>query len=153
MIITFCGHSTYRSNMEDEETMLRLFEDVSFGQQITFYIGGYGSFDEFARRCAKQYQSTHSDTKVCFISPYMGKWLEDRKEYLTKEYDEIIYPEIENVPRKFAISKRNEWMVQQADYVIGYVKTHFGGAYNTLLYAHKHKKPYLNIYQGNYKLY
>ena len=93
--------------------MLRLLEDVSRGQPITFYIGGYGSFDEFAKRCAKQYQSTHPDTKVCFISSYMGKWLEDRKEYLTKEYDEIIYPEIENVPRKFAISKRNEWMVQQ----------------------------------------
>ena len=153
MIITFCGHSTYSPTREDEDWMLLLFEGVSRIQPITFYIGGYGNFDEFAKRCAQKYKATHPGTKVCFISPYLGKWLEDRKEYLQREYDEILYPEIENVPPKFAISKRNEWMVDQADYVIAYVKTHYGGAYNTLLYAHKHKKPYTNIYVGNYKLY
>ena len=73
--------------------------------------------------------------------------------YFEKEYDEIIYPEIDSVPLKFAISKRNEWMVKQADYVIGYVCTHYGGAYKTLLYAHKHKKPYTNLNKGNFELY
>ena len=152
MIITFCGHSTYSPTREDEETMLRLFGDVSRGQQITFYLGGYGSFDEFAKRCAKQYQATHPSTKVCFISPYIGKWLEDRKEYLQREYDEIIYPEIETTPPKFAITKRNEWMVDHADYVIAYVSRQYGGAYTTLQYAHKHKKPYTNIHVGTYEL-
>ena len=43
MIITFCGHSTYSPTREDEETMLRLFDNAAKGQAITFYLGGYGS--------------------------------------------------------------------------------------------------------------
>ena len=36
-------------------------------------------------------------------------------------------------------------MVKQADYVFAYVNTHYGGAYNALLYAAKHNKPYMNL--------
>ena len=67
--------------------------------------------------------------------------------------DDILYPELEQTPLKFAISKRNEWMVKQADYVFAYVNTHYGGAYNALLYTAKHNKPYMNLYSGNYELY
>ena len=77
----------------------------------------------------------------------------ERKDYIEKSYDGIIYPDIENTPPKFAISKRNEWIINQSDFVIGYVQTHYGGAYNSLLYAHKHNKPYINLYKGNYELY
>ncbi len=44
-------------------------------------------------------------------------------------------------------------MIDQADYVFSYVSTHFGGAYRTLLYALKRKKPFTNLYQGDYELY
>ena len=37
--------------------------------------------------------------------------------------------------------------------VFAYVKTHYGGAYKTLLFAHKQKKPFINLYQGDYELY
>ena len=153
MIITFCGHSNFRAEQDDECRLLSLLEEVSKGQQIDFYLGGYGNFDYFAKDCAKKLKEKHPDARLIFITPYLNKWLNDRKEYFEKEYDEILYPEIENVPLKFAISKRNEWMVNNADYVFAYVHTHFGGAYRTLLYAHKHKKPYKNLYRGNYELY
>ena len=153
MIITFFGHSSYRNEPDDESRLLALFEDVSNGEQIDFYLGGYGNFDAFAKNCAKKYKENHPDAKLIFITPYLGQWLDDRKEYLEKEYDEIIYPEIEKAIPKFAISKRNEWMVNKADYIIAYVQTHYGGAYNALLYSHKHKKPYTNLYKGNYELY
>ena len=91
--------------------------------------------------------------KVVDEARYIRETVFLQEQGFEKEYDEILYPEIESVPLKFAISKRNEWMVNNADYVIGYVQTHYGGAYNTLLYAHKHKKPYTNLYKGNYELY
>ena len=133
--------------------LLELIETVSKGSQIDFYLGGYGNFDSFAKRCAKRYQQKHTNAKVIFVTPYLSKWLDDRKDYIEKEYDEILYPELEHTPPKYAISKRNEWMVRQSDYVFVYVKTHFGGAYNALLYAAKHNKPYTNLYLGNYELY
>ncbi len=153
MIITFCGHSSYFKTEEDKKEILKSLKEISGDSDITFLLGGYGSFDSFARDCAYLYKTNHPNSKVVFVSPYLGKWLDERKDALKELYDEIVYPEIEAVPPKFAILKRNQWMVNQADYVIAYVNLHYGGAYQTLLYAHKHFKPYKNIYQGKYELY
>lgn len=153
MIITFCGHSNYSSSLKDEERLLKLLKIVACGEQVDFYLGGYGGFDRFALKCATKYKQRYKNTKLVFITPYLDKWLNERKDILIKIYDEIIYPEIEHVPQKFAIIKRNEWMIKQADYIFVYVSTHYGGAYRALLYAHKHKKPYTNLYQGDYELY
>lgn len=113
MIITFCGHSTYSGSANDEQKLIKLFDEISNGEAITFYFGGYGGFDAFCKDCAKKYKLSHPNTKLLFITQYLGKWLDNRKEHLQIEYDEIVYPEIESVPPKFAISKRNEWMAQQ----------------------------------------
>ena len=60
-------------------------------------------------------------------------------------YDSSVYPPIENVPMRFAINKRNEWMINQADLVIAYVDHTFGGAYKTLQYAKRKKKQIINL--------
>ena len=40
-----------------------------------------------------------------------------------------MYPEgIETVPKRFAISWRNKWMIQKSDYVITYIVYSWGGA-------------------------
>lgn len=153
MIITFCGHSQFSETPNDEKNLLELFEKIANGRHIDFYLGGYGNFDAFAKHCAKKYKEKHPDTRVIFVTPYLNKWLDDRREFFEKEYDEILYPELENMPLKYAISKRNKWMISHSDYLIAYVRTHYGGAYNALLYADKHKKPYTNLYIGNYELY
>ena len=152
MIITFCGHSNYIKNCKDEEILLNLLEKTIQGKQVDFYLGGYGNFDAFALECAKKYKQRHLNANLIFVTPYINNWLEERKDILQKSYDMVIYPELENVPLKFAIIKRNEWMVSKADYVFAYVNISFGGAYNTLLYAHNHNKPYTNLYKGNLKL-
>ena len=153
MILTFCGHSDYLKNFEDETLLLNLLEKTIKGKPVDFYLGGYGNFDAFAFECAKIYKQRHLNANLIFVTPYINNWLEERKDILQKSYDMVIYPELENVPKKFAILKRNEWMVSQADYIFGYVRTHYGGAYKTLLYADKHKKPSTNLYQGDYELY
>ena len=153
MVIAFFGHSNYVSSLDDEKQLVELLETATFGEQVDFYFGGYGNFDNFAYRCAKIYKKYHEDSKLIFITPYLNGWLDNKRDFLQKNYDEIIYPDIEQVPPKFAIIKRNEWIVNKSDYVFTYVKTHYGGAYRALLYAHKHKKPYINLYKGNYELY
>ena len=59
--------------------------------------------------------------------------------------DTSIYPPIENVPPRFAISKRNEWMMTNADLVIAYVNHNYGGAYQSLQVAKRRKKKIINI--------
>jgi hypothetical protein len=60
-------------------------------------------------------------------------------------YDFSIYPPIETVPRKAAIIKRNEFMVDNGDVVVAYVKHGWGGAAHTLEYAPKKNKEIINI--------
>lgn len=63
----------------------------------------------------------------------------------SKLYDSIIYPPIENTPPKFAIIKRNEWMVNKSDLIIAYVNRSYGGAYKSFAYAEKKKKTIINL--------
>ena len=50
-------------------------------------------------------------------------------------YDVTIYPPLENVPKRLAIIKRNEWMVDHADVIVAYVLHEWGGASTMLQYA------------------
>lgn len=55
-------------------------------------------------------------------------------------FDKTVYPDIESVPRRFAILKRNKCMVDKSDFLISYVKHDLGsGAYKTLEYAEKER--------------
>ena len=68
---------------------------------------------------------------------------------ITDGYDSTVYPPLESVPRRFAISRRNEWMVSESDVVVAYVIRGFGGAPRTLDYARRKKKPIIRFqYDG-----
>ncbi len=146
MIITFCGHSQYNQTKADEEKILSLLEKLIGDTSAEIFLGGYGSFDMFARSCASRFQSQHPNTKLILVTPYLTEeyqknHLQDQKEL----YDSIVYPPIENVPLRFAILRRNQWMVEQADFVIAFITHTFGGAYKTYSYAKKKKKTVYNI--------
>ena len=67
------------------------------------------------------------------------------KSFSLQLYDSILYPPLETVPKRFAINKRNEWMIVQADLVISYIDHEFGGAYKTFAYAKKKKKKIIEL--------
>jgi len=64
-------------------------------------------------------------------------------------YDNLtntIYPEgLEIVPKRFAISWRNKWMIQQTDIVVTYVTHNFGGAAQFKEMAEKLSKDVINL--------
>ena len=153
MIISFFGHTDYIPTKEDEERLLQLINSLVKDAQVDFYFGSYGNFDSFAYKCAKKYKETHPSAQLIMICPYIDRWLELRRELFLEMYDATIYPEIEKTPPKYAIAARNKWMVDNSDYIISYVWKQWGGAYKTLLYAHKQNKPYVNLYTGKYELY
>ena len=146
MIVTFCGHSQYTGSGEDEKKILSLLSELIGDDHAELYLGGYGSFDEFARQCGKKYQESHPNTKLILVTPYIT--LDHQKNHLDNSkylYDEILYPNLEDKPLKFAISYRNKWMVEQSDCVIAYITHDWGGAYKTYRYAQRKKKPLFNI--------
>ena len=146
MIITFCGHADYAEREEDEQKITAILTDIIGDCCAELYLGDYGRFDSFARRCGEKYQKTHPNTKLILVTPYIPdarpKYYFD---YQKRQYDAVVYPGLEDKPLKFAISYRNKWMVEQADYVIAYIKHDWGGAYQTYKHAKRKKKPLFNI--------
>lgn len=146
MIITFCGHSEINEDRAELQVkVLSAIEEAAEGKDVTFYLGGYGTFDWIALRAAKQYKDSNPASRLFFILPYFGEEYFASKETYIKKCDDTLYPELEKTPKRLAISKRNEWMIKRADYVIAYVEHSWGGAAKTLAYAHKRKIPYLNL--------
>ena len=146
MIITFCGHAQiYNGQKELREEILKTINKNASGEDVTFYLGGYGTFDHLALLCCKEYKQNHPNARLIFVSPYLEESYFQNRELRLREYDGIEYAEVEDTPKKFAIIKRNEWMVKQSDLLIAYVNYGWGGAAKTLLYAQKHKKNYVNL--------
>ncbi len=146
MILTFCGHSDYIGSEEDDQKILSLFTELIGDRPAEMYLGGYGGFDQFAYNCCKKYKETHPNISLIFITPYITvNYQNNHLKYNKTLYDEILYPEIEDKPLKFAISYRNKWMVEQADCVIAYVTHGWGGAYQTYKHARRKKKQIFNI--------
>ena len=105
MIVTFCGHAQFHKTEEYEQKILAFLEEKVGDNPADFYLGGYGSFDSFAYDCCKQYKATHPGVSLIFITPYMTvEYQQNHLEFEKKRYDEIIYPEIEDKPLKFAIT-------------------------------------------------
>ena len=116
MVVAFCGHAQFSKTAECEQKILSFLAEKVADRPAHFYLGGYGDFDSFAYDCCKKYKVNHPNVLLIFITPYMTlEYQQNHLRYQKKRYDEIIYPEIEDKPLKFAIVYRNKWMIEQAD--------------------------------------
>lgn len=120
--VTFFGH---RDTPKEIEPALRLtlIDLIENKNETVFYVGNHGNFDDMVRRQLEDLSQTYPITYSVVLA-----YLPTEK----NKYDNLtntIYPEgLENVPKRFAISYRNKWMIQQADTVVSYVIRTYGGA-------------------------
>lgn len=146
MVITFCGHAEFYKEKEYEEKVMSLLEEIARDECVDIYLGGYGGFDAFAYTCCKKYQSVHLGVRLIFVTPYITiNYQHNRLAREEKIYDDIIYPEIEDRPLRYAIIYRNRWMIDRADFVISYVEHAWGGAYKSYKYARQRGKKIFNL--------
>lgn len=145
MIITFFGHSNCLFNDDIKKKLKNILVGEIIKNPISkFYLGGYGDFDGLCLRTLRELKHDFPTIEILFITPYLDKNY-SKLELANYYYDDVIFPPLESVPRKFAILKRNEWMVDEADLVIAYVMYSWGGAAKTLEYAKRKKKRIINI--------
>ena len=148
MIISFAGHAHIASKNKVKEALKRwIRETISSEEAVTCYLGGYGDFDEICARVCREIKQEYSNIRLVYVTPYISLSEQAKIKELLKYglYDESLYPPIENVPLRFAISKRNEWMMTNADLVVVYVNQQYGGAYTSLQVARRKKKKIVNI--------
>ena len=141
-IVTFCGHNEAGIGEEIRQRLYRTVEQEIQNGADLFYLGGYGCFDRMAAGVVRELKKKYPHIKSVLVLAYLNREVD--MEY----YDETIYPPLENVPPRYAISKRNEWLVAQADTVIAYVTHGWGGAAKTLRYAERKHKCIIELGEG-----
>lgn len=140
---TFLGHRD--SSEEIKPLVKQVIISLIKKEGITdFYIGNHGNFDRMAYGILKEISEEYNKIRYAVVLAY----LPNKKEDII--YKNTIYPEgIETIPKKFAISFRNKWMINNSDIVVAYVKHSFGGAAQFLKYAKNQKKNIINIAEMN----
>jgi uncharacterized phage-like protein YoqJ len=134
MIVTFCGHREVHEPEKVKGWLEEVVDRLIHEGADTFYLGGYGQFDALAAAVVREKKERYPQIRSVLVLPYLDR------NYDASAYDETIYPPLENVPRRYAISRRNEYMVDHADVVVTYVVFCFGGAYKTTQYAERKLK-------------
>lgn len=139
MTVTFFGHKD--TPKEIEPTLRTTLIDLIENKNVTvFYVGNNGNFDTMLRRQLEDLSNTYSITYNVVLAYLPAK----KSEY--DDYTNTILPEgIETVHKRFAISWRNKWMIQQSDVVVTYVTHNFGGAAQFKEMAEKQGKTVIEL--------
>ena len=139
MVCTFFGHKDTPKEIEPilRSTLVDLIENKNV---TVFYVGNNGNFDTMVRCQLEDLSQTYPITYSVVLA-----YLPTEK----NKYDNLahtIYPEgLETVPKRFAISWRNKWMIQQSDIVVTYVTHNFGGAAQFKEMAEKQGKTVIEL--------
>lgn len=142
----FAGHANV-SNQEEIKIKLKteIINLIEKENVTTFYSGDKGTFDWLCAGMLRRLKEDYPFIKSYLVLAYTLKRDEDYMEYVAEIFDDIFYPDIKNTPKRFAILKRNQWMVNNSDFLIAYVEHDWGGAYKTLKYAQRKNIKIINI--------
>lgn len=100
-----------------------------------FIVGNYGGFDRMAARAVIEAKTQHPQITLTMLLPYHPA---ERPIDLPPGFDGSFYPpNMEKVPRRFAISKANRYMIDHSDYLIAYAWHPASNARNLVEYAQK----------------
>lgn len=136
---TFFGHKD--TPKEIEPTLRSTLIDLIENKNVTvFYVGNNGNFDTMVRRQLEDLSQIYPITYSVVLAYLPTE--KNKNDNLTN----TIYPEgIETIPKRFAISWRNKWMIQQSDIVVTYVTHNFGGAAQFKALAERKNKTVVEV--------
>ena len=145
-VCTFCGHGHIYGSYEavQQECYTTVENLIKTGDVDCFLIGNYGDFDSIAASACLSLKKKYPYITVSLVLPYYRPHLDDFTKERYNRFDYVITPELEKAPYKYRILKANEYMVDQSDTLIPYVK-YGGGAEKTLKYAKKQNRTIINL--------
>ena len=119
----FFGHREVTHNIR--EKLKATIEKLITEDNVTeFYVGHQGQFDNMVYSVLKELKAKYPQIRYTVVLAYMP---DERIKELYGE-DTLFSDGLESVPKRFAISKRNDWMIEQSGYAVCYVHKITGGA-------------------------
>lgn len=145
MTVCFCGHSKLYSNYDlVKEKCYEVVKNQILKGADSFLVGDYGDFDAIAASVCISLKKDYPHIEVCLVLPYYRPHIDDYTHQRYNRFDSIITPPLEDTPYRYRIVKANQFMVDQSDIVISYVRSS-GGAAKTLQYAIRKTKRIINL--------
>ena len=141
---TFFGHSDFCR--VDASALAEAVEKLIVKGIDIFYVGNQGYFDGMVLNILTNLHKKHRHILYSVVLAYHPTQTPNLDLY----HGHIIYPDsLESCPRKFAIEKRNRWMIENSDYCICYIDRTWGGAYK---FAKQSKRKGLTVINlGNFE--
>ena len=115
MTVTFCGHRTLEHPVQVKSWLREVVCDLIGQGANIFLLGGYGAFDLMAAQIVHELKAEFPDIESTLVLAYLSTDVDLRL------YDNSLYPPLEDVPPRYAISRRNRWLVENSDIVVAYV--------------------------------
>lgn len=149
--VSFFGHRIIPDFNQIEKKVEELVRNLLQQKEyVEFLIGRDGDFDQIVSSAVKRLQRRIRDdnSALVWVLPYPTAKLRNNEKNLSAYYDAIeICGAAESSHPKRAYQIRNQQMVDRSDLVIFYVDHCSGGAYQTMRYAEKCRKPIINLAQ------
>lgn len=120
--------------------MVKLIRD----QNITeFLVGTHGAFDRMALKILRELSREHPQISYNVVLAYIPGGGAVSSVY---EPAETLFPMgIEKVPKRFAITWRNKWMVRESETILCYINHPWGGAAQAVEYGRRQGKTVVNL--------
>ncbi len=139
----FIGHKncprTIESILLDTLEMLITERSVT-----TFYLGTQGSFDQLVYNTLCHLETFHK-IKIKVVLAYLNGE-NDEKYY---DMEKTFFPdELTRTPLRFAIRKRNSYMINKSDFVVTFLNNPFSNTYTNIEEAKRKNKVIINL--GDY---
>ena len=137
---TFFGHRECPNEIQPKlrEVLIDLIENRDVRM---FYVGNQGQFDALVRRTLRELKAEYPEINYAVVLAYMPKGKEEYEDLS----DTLLPEEVAAVPPRYAIDRRNKWMLKHADFVVTYIAHDWGGAAQYMKYAVKQKKCVINL--------
>ena len=138
---TFFGHRDCPEAVRPKlrEVLVELIERHGVDR---FYVGRQGAFDAMVRSVLRELTELYPHISYAVVL----ERLPGPRDQAVWDFSDTIFPEgLELVPPRFAISRRNLWMLKQADLVVTYVTHGWGGAAQFGEKARRQKKTVINL--------
>ena len=139
-VCTFFGHSECYGL---DVAMLRHALEELVKQGITeFVVGNHGQFDAMVFSCLQELSNDYPDISYSVALAYLPTHKQDYDRYHGRSF----YPEgVEIGPAKFAIERRNRYLISVSDVCLCFIDRTFGGAYKFARMAKKRGLRMINL--------
>ena len=141
----FLGHSMVYEEIKPQ--LKAIIEHLITKEGVTnFYVGTQGGFDKLVYRVLCKLEEKYP-IQIIVVLAYLNR----EQEIPYYDFEKTIFPDLlTKTPLRFAISKRNSYMIENSEYLVAYINTSCSRVYTNIEHAIKKKKHIINL--GKYPL-